>query len=105
MSRRRMWTSGSRWWSGWSGLATARSTRRHHRLRRTRLLLDGRLRPRRMGRAAAAGRRTVAVPGITHLVRPVLVVGPGVEILRDGGVTRACALHAIEPVRVGIRGI
>src|SRR6516165_1885121 len=53
----------------------------------------------------AAVRRSVVVgagPGIAHLVGPVLVVGPRVEVARDGGLAGAGALHAIQPVGVGV---
>ncbi len=45
-------------------------------------------------------RRSDSSPRIAHLVGPVLVVRPGVEILGDRRVARTGALHAIEPARV-----
>ena len=43
----------------------------------------------------------VVLPVDAHLVRPALVVRPGVEIARDRGMTRAGALHVLEPARIG----
>src|SRR5688572_7350999 len=57
--------------------------------------------PRRRRGACARNllfvRSRVVFPGTLHLVRPVLVAGPGVEILGDRGVAPARALHALEP--------
>src|SRR5207253_9939484 len=54
------------------------------------------------GGAACAG-AVGRVPGIPHLIRPALVVRPGVQVAGDGGLAGTRALHAIQPVciRVG----
>ena len=52
-----------------------------------------------------ARRLAAFVEGITHPVRPTLVVGPGVEILRDGRMPSPGALHAVQPAGVGVRSV
>ena len=46
---------------------------------------------------------SLASQEVAHLLGPALVVGPGVEIARDRGLARPGALHAVQPVGVGIR--
>jgi chromosome partitioning protein len=40
------------------------------------------------------------VPAGADLVRPVLVVRPGVQVAGDGGMATACTLHVLKPARV-----
>ncbi len=47
-------------------------------------------------------RRRLVFPGTLHLVGPMLVARPGVEVLGDRRVPTTRALHALEPCGVGI---
>src|SRR5581483_402971 len=51
------------------------------------------------------GGRLIVLPVVPHLVRPVLVIRPGVKILGDRRMSRAGALHAIEPIGIRIGGV
>ena len=56
---------------------------------------------RASGSFRPSGLRVLGEPVVAHLVRPILVVRPGIEIAGDRRVTRAGALHVLEPARVG----
>src|SRR6185369_7355205 len=50
--------------------------------------------------------RGVRFPGLADLLRPVLVVRPGIQVATDGGMTTAAALHACRPfgIQLGAAG-
>ncbi len=55
-----------------------------------------------VGLFLARGRNRFFFPGTLHLVGPMLVVRPGVEILGDCGMTPARALHSLEPGGISV---